>query len=151
MKNSLLLLIAFLSIMSACSKHDTVTPSTDSTATDIKSNISTGKWTISLFRQKLEDKTATFSGVAFVFNANGSVTATDTKGNATTGSWSSTAAQPSYYGAPPAAATFTLTMAGSGNFAKINKSWDVNKATTATSIQLDNKEPLEDEHLTFVK
>jgi hypothetical protein len=42
-------------------------------------------------------------------------------------------------------------MEGSGNFTKINKSMDVNVKSLTTDIMLDYKEPLEDEHLEFVK
>ncbi len=148
MKKGMLILAAFVLVATSCKNNNDVTPAT--TATDVKSNIVSGSWSISSFRQKTEDKTSAFSGVTFVFNSDGTVNATKS-GTVTIGTWSSTAAQPSYYGAPPAAATFSLSMNGSSSFAKLNKSWDVNTTTTSKDIKLDNKEPLEDEHLEFVK
>ena len=148
MKKGMLILATFILVATSCKNGNDVTPTT--TATDVKSNLVSGSWTISSFRQKNEDKTSAFSGVTFVFNSDGTVNATKS-GTITTGTWSSAAAQPSYYGAPPSAATFSLNMNGSSSFAKLNKSWDVNTATTSNDIKLDNKERLEDEHLEFVK
>jgi hypothetical protein len=151
MKKIFFIIAAFIIALSACKSKEEVTPDpTTTTVTNLKSSITTGTWTVKVFRQKLEDKSSVYSGYVFAFAADGSVSASN-NGKIVKGSWANSEAGTSYYGAPPAAATFTITMEGSGNFTKINKSWDVNVKSVATDIMLDNKEPLEDEHLEFVK
>jgi hypothetical protein len=152
MKQIFFVIAASIITLSSCKSKEEVTPdpTTTTTTINLKSSISTGTWTVKVFRQKLEDKSSVYSGYVFAFAADGTVSASN-NGKIVKGSWSNSEAGTSYYGAPPAAATFTITMEGSGNFIKINKSWDVNVKSVATDIMLDNKEPLEDEHLEFVK
>jgi hypothetical protein len=152
MKKITFVIAACIIALSSCKNKEEVTPDpkTTTTVTNLKSSITTGTWSVKVFRQKLEDKTSVYSGYAFTFAADGTVSASN-NGKIVKGSWSNSEAGTSYYGAPPASATFTITMEGSGNFTKINKNWDVNVKSLATDIMLDNKEPLEDEHLEFVK
>lgn len=136
----------------ACTKSDnaaTTTPVT-TTVTDVKALLLNGSWAVSSYRQKTEDKTGNFSGSSFVFSADGSVAVTQ-DGKTTKGSWSSTPGGVTYYGAAPAVATLTISLGNGNPFKLITKTWNVNDGSTASDLKLDNKEPLEDEHLEFVK
>jgi uncharacterized lipoprotein NlpE involved in copper resistance len=151
MKKVIFVIAACIISLASCKNKEEVTPDpTTATVTNLKSSITTGSWSVKVYREKLEDKTSIYSGYVFTFAADGSVSASN-NGKVVKGSWANSEAGTSYYGAPPAAATFTITMDGSGSFSKINKSWDVNVKSVVTDIMLDNKEPLQDEHLEFIK
>jgi hypothetical protein len=145
MKNVSIMLIALVFTLFSCKKQDALIDNAD-----VKTNITVGQWKVTSYREKTEDKTDIYNGFSFVFKEDGSVTATSSN-ETISGSWSASDATSSYYGAPPASATFTINIGGSGKFTKINKSWDVNTSTTNTDLKLDNKEPLQDEHLEFVQ
>lgn len=134
--------------LASCKKDYGTTSTTATDANDPSAVIVKGTWSVSSFTQKAEDKTATFSGVSLAFNANGTVTATGASKSAS-GSWSSSKGGITYYGGPPSIATLTINFA-STPFDKISKTWNV-ATEDNSSIHLDNKEPIEDEHLTLSK
>lgn len=135
------LMIALLLV--SC-KKDSVAPAAVTGIT-----VAPGNWIVSSYTQKAENKTAAFSGVLFTFNEGGVLSVVD--GSKTiSGSWSSTKGGITYYGGPPSTATFTISLGTTTPYDKISKVWNV-ALQDATTIQLDNKEPLEDEHLTFTK
>lgn len=150
MKTCLTLMPLLMLVVCSCSKStDSATPA-PATLTDVKTVLTTGSWSVSSYRQKTEDKTSDFSATTFVFSADGTVVATR-NGKTTSGSWTSTPGGVTYYGAAPSVATFTINLGTSNPYKAIYKTWNVNATSTASDLKLDNKEPVEDEHLEFVK
>ncbi|MEZ0607947.1 hypothetical protein ACAW74_05490 [Fibrella sp. WM1] len=144
---SLLLTMAFVS----CKKSDDATPATTTTtADDVKPVLTTGTWTVSLYRQRTEVKTSDYSGITFTFSADGTLTATE-KGKTIRGTWTSTPGGVTYYGAAPSVATLTISLGKDKPYDRISQSWNVNTATVASNVKLDYKEPADDEHLEFVR
>lgn len=148
-KNPLFLLSSFLLIIvfASCKKNYSTPPA--AAGTDPSTVVSKGTWAVSSYTQKTEDKTSSLSGTVFTFSSNGSVSASN-GGKTVSGIWSSSKGGISYYGGPPSIATFTINFTSDNNLIKISKSWNV-ASEDDVSIKLDNKEPLEDEHLSFSK
>ena len=134
----LLVMISF----SACQKTNSSTANTPS-ADSLTTALSTGKWFISSLVQKKEDNTSRFAGYVFTFSANGKLTAS-LNGVETQGSWSHTPAV-TYYGSSSKEA-MVLNMGTDNLFKRISKTWNVVSKASGT-IQLENPEILEDEHL----
>ena len=129
-----------------CKKYNNSAPPP---ATDpIPTAVTSGIWSVTSFTQKTENKTNIFSGIDFTFSSDGKLAATGSA--SASGTWSSTPYSPGYYGGPASLATFTISLGTSTPFDKLSKSWNVGSQST-TVVQLDNKEPLEDEHITFNK
>ncbi|MBS1598836.1 MAG: hypothetical protein JST75_11485 [Bacteroidetes bacterium] len=149
MKKVYLAAIAVAMIIGTSCKKSYTSPGSNSGTDSVTNIVTNGTWIISSYTQKVEDKTNTFAGITFVFSSDGKLTADD-KGNKTTGSWSTTPYTPGYYGGPAALATLTISMGTASPFNKIDKSWNVGEKSNS-SFKLDNKEPLEDEHLVFSK
>ncbi|QDK81811.1 hypothetical protein EXU85_25645 [Spirosoma sp. KCTC 42546] len=147
MKLLVLLLVGLVTTTFSCKKSDDVAPATTTATTiDVKSVMPTGNWSVSLFQQRTEDKSSNFKDITFVFSADGSVTAT--QGNKSTkGSWIYSPAV-TYYGGN-GLSSLTLNLGTSKPFDLLNRTWNVNTESTTSSLKLDNKEPLEDEHLIF--
>ncbi|MVM40978.1 hypothetical protein GO730_30260 [Spirosoma sp. HMF3257] len=132
----------------SCKKSDDVAPATTATTIDLKSVMPAGSWSVSSLRQKTEDKSSNFKNMTFAFSSDGSVTVTD--GNKTTkGSWVYSPAV-TYYGGD-GFASLVLNMGTSKPFDLLNRTWNVNTESTTSTLKLDNKEPLDDEHLVFAK
>lgn len=126
-----------------------VTPAPNA-LTDVAPVLTTGSWTVRSYRQRAEDKTGDFAGLTFVFARNGALTATQ-NGRSFGGSWSSTPGGVTYYGSAPAVATVTLTFGNDKPVKTITKSWNLNAASTSEQLMLDNREPLDDEHLVLAR
>ena len=142
---SVFILLVFFS---SC-KKDHSTPATTTTGTDPSVVAAQGTWSVSSYIQKTEDKTSSLSGIVFTFSSDGSVSASN-GGTIVTGTWSSSKGGITYYGGPPSVATFTINFVSDNNLIKISKTWNV-ASEDNISIKLDNKEPLEDEHLSLSK
>jgi hypothetical protein len=135
-----------LLILGGCKKdsNNQPTPSAD----PISTVVSSGIWSVSSYTQRTENKTSMFTGISFVFSSDGKISATGT--SSANGTWISTPATAGYYGGPASLATFNISLGTSDPFSRISKSWNVAQQT-ATLLQLDNREPAEDEHLIFIK
>jgi hypothetical protein len=147
----LILFIAGIAITTvSCKKTtDAVAPASITSNTDVKSVMPFGAWKVSVYRQKAEDKTSSFRNMNFVFSADGTLTITE--GSKTSkGTWASSPGGVLYYGGN-ATASLTISMGTAKPFDSVSKTWNVNTETTGADVKLDNKEPLEDEHLEFVK
>lgn len=144
-------LFAMFIFLVSCSKSNDATPDpATTTAPDLVSSITAGKWVVSSYSQRTEDKTNTFAGYVFTFSSAsasaGSVTAV--KNNSTViGSWAHTAAV-TYYGSSSSEA-LSINIS-SPDFVKMNKVWNV-IAVAATKLTLASPEITEDEHLVFTK
>ncbi|CCH00195.1 hypothetical protein FAES_2186 [Fibrella aestuarina BUZ 2] len=137
--------------LASCKKSDDAAPATTTTtADDVKPVLTTGTWSVSLYRQRTEIKTADYSGITFTFLADGTLTATE-KGKTIRGTWTSTPGGVTYYGAAPSVATLTINLGKDKPYDRISQSWNVNAATVASNIKLDYKEPADDEHLELVR
>ena len=147
-KNSLLLLslIFYAMLLWGCKKNSTANNSTDTTVST--PFMSSGTWNISSFTQKMEDKTSDFSGMDFNFSSDGKVTVTGVK--SADGTWSYSPAVAGYYGGPGTSATFTLNIVSGSTFTNLSRIWNVG-THSATSLQLNHPDALEDEHVTFTK
>jgi len=147
-KNSLLLLslIFYVILLGGCKKSGTANNNTDTTVST--PFMSSGAWNISSFTQKMEDKTADFSGMDFSFSGDGKVTVTGLK--SADGTWSYSPAVTGYYGTTGTSATFTLNIVSGSTFTNLSRTWNVG-THSATSLQLNHPEALEDEHVTFTK
>ena len=149
MKLSILLLLAVCSAAAlSCKKSDEATPAPTATTIDIKALMPVGSWSIGTFQQGAEDKSSGFKNVSFVFSADGTVTATQNS-KITKGTWVYSPAV-TYYGGN-GLASLTINLGQSRPFDSLNVTWNVNSASTSSSLQLDHKEPAEDEHISFVK
>src|SRR5690242_12930747 len=111
MKNllkGLLLMPSILFIIESCSKSNTQpstpppAPGTNSSQIDLS-----GKWQVSSFAQRTEDKTSMFKGFVFTFDPNGSVAANG-NGTSATGTWAFANKPVAYYGATPSKSSFTM-------------------------------------------
>lgn len=67
-----------------------------------------------------------------------------------TGTWLYTLPSAGYYGGPASVGTFNINLGNNDPFRKITKAWKVTEQT-ATTLKLENKEPLENEQLVFSK
>jgi hypothetical protein len=141
---STIFLAMFLFLYSCAKDSTTPASSTDNTA----SVVSAGTWTITSYTQRTEDKTNTFAGVTFTFSSDGQLTAAGT--NSAAGTWIVTPASTGYYGSSSSLATFTINLGTSSPFNKLTKAWNIAEQTS-TTVKLDNREPTEDEHITFSK
>jgi hypothetical protein len=150
MKLSVLILLTLCGAATlSCKKSDdNVTPATTAATIDLKAVMPAGSWSIGSFRQRTEDKTSSFKNTTFVFKADGTVTATQ-DGVQTKGTWVYSPAV-TYYGGN-GVASVTINMGQSKPFDRLTETWNVNSVSTSTSLQLDHKEPAEDEHVSFVK
>lgn len=150
MKLSILLLLAVCTTATlSCKKSDDdATPATTAATIDLKTVMPVGSWSISSFRQRTEDKSSGFKNMSFVFSADGTATATQ-NGVLTKGTWAYSPAV-TYYGGN-GLASITINMGQSKPFDRLTETWNVNSASTSSSLQLDHKEPAEDEHVSFVK
>ncbi|WP_080239104.1 hypothetical protein [Spirosoma rigui] len=151
MKLSVLLLLAVCTTATlSCKKSDdTATPAATGSTIDLKAVMPTGSWSIGTFQQRTEDKSSGFKNMSFVFSTDGTVTATQ-NGKITKGTWVYSPAV-TYYGGN-GLASLTINLGQSKPFDMLlNVTWNVNSASTSSSLQLDHKEPAEDEHISFVK
>jgi hypothetical protein len=139
------IVLAMFLFLYSCAKDSTTPASTTDSTTSV---ISAGTWTITSYTQKTEDKTNSFGGVAFTFSSDGKLTASGT--NSATGTWVVTPASTGYYGSSSSLATFTINLGTNSPFNKLTKAWNIAEQTS-TTLRLDNKEPTEDEHITFSK
>lgn len=147
MKLFVLLLVGLVTTTISCKKSDDVAPATTTATTiDVKSVMPVGNWSVSSLRQRTEDKSSNFKDITFVFSADGSVTATQ-RNKSTKGSWIYSPAV-TYYGGN-GLSSLTLNLGTSKPFDLLNRTWNVNTESTNSTLKLDNKEPLEDEHLVF--
>jgi hypothetical protein len=145
---------AFLVIVAAlffvsCSKSatDPVTPP-DKTTADLTAALTTGKWAVSSFIEKTEDKTSKFKDIEFTFSTDGTVTATSKNGSSVKGSWHYTPAV-TYYGSTSKAA-MALNMGASTPLDLLTKTWNF-ISSTSTTLKVDSPELLEDKHVQFSK
>ncbi len=144
--------IFILILVSSCSKSkdatDLVTPATTSGVT---TSIITGKWAVSSYMQKTEDKSQQLTGYVFTFTSTGpnAGAVTALKDNSTiNGTWTHQAAV-TYYGSS-SSESFTLNFGSSAALIKLNKIWNV-ASLSGNQLSLASPEVAEDEHLTFVK
>jgi len=154
MKKSIRSLLWVAAIMPAllvgCSKsYNAPANSNTSVDTTLKIQIVSGTWIISSYTQRTEDKTSQFAGVVFTFSDNGILTA-DKNGDITDGTWIYTPSAVGYYGGPPSKASMTLDLGPTSPFNRLTKTWNV-ASNTATLIKMDNPEPIDDEHVQFMK
>ncbi|MBI1782090.1 MAG: hypothetical protein HYR66_12095 [Sphingobacteriales bacterium] len=135
-------------LLASCKKDNSTATTTTTDPNDPSTIITKGTWFVSSLTQRTEDKTLAFSGVTLTFSSNGTVSATDGSKSAS-GSWSSSKGGVTYYGSAPTVAALTISFT-STPFDKISKTWNV-ASENNSNIHLDNKEPIEDEHLTLSK
>jgi hypothetical protein len=143
------LFISAVLLLVSCSKSavDTTTPP-DTTTANLTNALTTGKWIVSSFIEKIEDKTSKFNDIVFVFSTDGSVTATSKNGSSTKGTWQYTPAV-TYYGSASKAA-IALNMGAGNPLNLLTKTWNF-ISSTSTMIKIDSPEILEDEHVQFSK
>lgn len=120
--------------------------------TTVKDVLPGGSWTVKYIRDGA-DKSSLFAGVTFVFTTDGVVTASDNKGIVAQGSWYSTPGGITYYGGPPSIATvaFGFSKSTPNEYYKLSQSWNLNLGSTQNDVYIDNKEPLANEHLEFIR
>jgi hypothetical protein len=137
--------IPFLLGMVSCSKSSY--NSNTNTNNAVTAELTAGKWVISSFTQKTEDKTSKFSGITFVFSSDGSVSADD-NGKTTKGSWHYSPAV-TYYGSSSKEA-LSINLGTAKPFDLLAKTWNL-VSSSSTAIKVDSPEVLEDEHVQFSK
>lgn len=105
------------------------------------------------YYRSFSEATAEFAGCSFAFEGigavSGLVTATDSKGKSTTGRWYATTGGVIYYGSAPTVTSLTFIFEKNAPkpFDRLSNTWNVNLATTSSSVLLDNVEPLAGERL----
>ena len=142
----LVLVMAAAFAMVSCSKSS-YNNSGNTTSNAVTAALTTGKWVLSSFTQKTEDKTSKFSGITFVFSSDGSVSADD-NGKTTKGSWHFSPAV-TYYGSSSKDA-LNINLGTAQPFDLLAKTWNL-VSNSSTAIKLDSPEVLEDEHVQFSK
>ena len=137
---------------SGCSKQssDTTPPQTTSTQNASSTALSlTGKWIVSAYAQRTEDKTKNFSGYVFTFSTtginSGTVVAVTDNGSVS-GTWSHQPAV-TYYGSSSKEAV-TLNFGNSSALLKLNKLWNLTSFTSGR-LALASPEVAEGETLVF--
>ena len=148
--NASIFLGMFILLVSCSKSKDATTDPSNTTAPELTTSIASGKWIVSSYSQRTEDKTNFFAGYVFTFSSTAANTGTvvAVKDNSTiTGSWTHTAAV-TYYGSSSSEA-LSLSLPGS-NLTKMNKLWNV-VTVTATKLTLASPEIAEDEHLVLTK
>ncbi|GAB2527227.1 hypothetical protein [Spirosoma aerophilum] len=148
MKSVVFLLLVFVTTTFSCKKADEAVPASTASGIDVKAVMPVGNWSVGSLRQRTEDKSSNFKNINFVFSADGTVTATENN-KTTKGTWVYSPAV-TYYGGN-GLASITLNMGTSKPYDLLNGTWNLNSASTSSNLQLDDKEPAEDEHLSFVK
>jgi hypothetical protein len=143
------LFISTIFFLASCSKS-AVDPNTppDTTAANLTAALTTGKWAVSSFIEKIEDKTSKFKDIEFAFSADGTVTATSKNGSSTKGSWYYIPAV-TYYGSTSKAA-IALNMGAGNPLDLLTKTWNF-ISSTSTTLKVDSPELLEDKHVQFSK
>jgi hypothetical protein len=143
------LFISAIFSLASCSKSsvDSTTPS-DTTTANLTAALTTGKWAVSSFIEKIEDKTSKFNDLVFAFSTDGTVTATSKNGSSTKGSWYYTPAV-TYYGSTSKAA-IALNMGAGNPLDLLTKTWNF-ISSTSTTLKVDSPELLEDKHVQFSK
>jgi hypothetical protein len=143
------LFISAVLFLVSCSKPagDPTTPP-DTTTANLTAALTTGKWAVSSFIEKTEDKTSKFSDIVFAFSADGTVTATSKNGSSTKGSWHYTPAV-TYYGSTSKAA-IALNIGAGNPLDLLTKTWNF-ISSTSTTLNVDSPELLEDKHVQFSK
>jgi hypothetical protein len=145
-----ILLTGIILLLASCSKSSVdpvAAPGSGVTAASLTATLTAGRWVLSSFTQKTEDKTSKFTDITFMFAAGGTVTATK-NGVETQGSWQYTPAV-TYYGSTSKAA-MVLNMGATKPFDLLSKTWNFISATN-TTVKVDSPEILEDEHVQFSK
>jgi hypothetical protein len=143
------LFISAIFFLVSCSKSS-VDPNTppDATTAILTTALTTGKWAVSSFIEKIEDKTSKFKDIEFTFSADGTVTATSKNGSSTKGTWHYTPAV-TYYGSTSKSAV-ALNMGASTPLDLLTKTWNF-ISSTSTTLKIDSPEILEDKHVQFSK
>lgn len=144
------LLLAAILFFGSCSKSSVdplATNATTTTAADITASLTAGKWVISSFTEKKEDKSSNFTNFTFVFAVDGTVTAT-ANGIETKGTWKFTPAV-TYYGSSSKSAV-AISMGINKPFDLLSKTWNL-VSSSSTLLKVDSPEVLQDEHLQFSK
>lgn len=132
----------------SCKKFDDAVPAATTATIDVKAVMPTGNWTVGSLRQRAEDKSSNFKNINFAFSADGTVTTTDNN-KTTKGTWVYSPVV-TYYGGS-GLASITISLGTAKPYDLLNGTWNLNSSSTSSNIQLDYKEPAEDEHLSFVK
>jgi hypothetical protein len=131
----------------AKSKDDTASPSTTNAAAFSVD----GKWVISSYTQRGEDKSRPFSGYSFTFATTGtnSGSIVSVKDNTSfTGSWTHQPAV-TYYGSS-SKESMTLNFGPTAPVSSLNKIWNI-VSVTNTQLSLVSPEVAEQENLVFTK
>ncbi|GAA4730281.1 hypothetical protein [Flavisolibacter ginsenosidimutans] len=151
--NTAVFFSAFFLLFSAssCSKQnsDTTPPQTTPTQNATTAFSLSGKWIVSAYAQKTEDKTASFSGYVFTFSTTGinsGIVVAEKDNNSVSGTWSHQPAV-TYYGSS-STESVTLNFGSSSALLKLNKIWNVT-ASTNSRLALANPEVAEGENLVF--
>ncbi|MFM9911043.1 MAG: hypothetical protein ACKVOW_17010 [Chitinophagaceae bacterium] len=148
LKITAVFLLSSILFLVSCSKASLDNNSTDAATDSVTTNLISGKWLVSSFIEKTEDKTSKFAGTLFTFKANGTVSATDKNGNISDGSWKFTPAI-TYYGSTSTAA-IALNMGISKPLDLLTKTWNF-IVSSSTLLKIDSPELLEDKHVQFSK
>ena len=141
-------LFFFTSSFSKQNSDTTPAPATPTQSTTTAFSL-TGKWIVSAYAQKTEDKSASFSGYVFTFSTTGinSGTVVAVKdNNSFSGTWTHQPAV-TYYGSS-STESVRFNFAGSSTLLKLNKLWNVT-ATTNSRLALASPEVAEGENLIF--
>lgn len=147
MKFAACLLAGIVMTTFSCKKSaDDVALAATTSTIDLRAVMPAGSWGVATLRQRTEDKSSGFKSITFVFSADGSLTATENN-KTTKGTWVYSPAVTYYGGSGPA--SLTLNMGTAKPFDLLNRTWNLNSASTNSNLQLDNKEPADDEHLSF--
>lgn len=155
MKKSIFSYVSVLSLsllFSACSKNDSGLTQTDNSNPSQASAAVSGSFTLTSFVQRNEDKTGQFDGYVFTFTSTsanaGNVVAV--KGsNTVSGTWVY-APGVTYYGST-SKTSITLNLGATTPFTLLNKTWNVDNASTSSKLALSSPELAEDEHIAFTK
>lgn len=139
-----------VSFLTGCAKSKDDTANTAASTSTTTAFAVDGKWIITSYTQKGEDKAKPFSGYSFAFATtganNGSIT-TLKDNQSFAGSWSHQPAV-TYYGSS-SKESMTLNF-GSATFANLNKIWNV-VSITSTQLSFVSPEVAEEEHLVLTK
>jgi len=155
MKQSIFSVVSVLSfglLLSACNKNDSGLTQTNTTNPVQTSSAINGSFTLSSFVQRSENKTSQFDGYVFTFtstSANAGNVVAAKGSNSVSGTWVYSPAV-TYYGST-SKTSITLSFGVTSPLTLLNKTWNVDSASTSSKLALSSPELAEDEHITFAK
>ena len=129
LKNSFLLFLFGLVILSSCSSDDDNSTDND-TQTQVENNVESGTWRITKFIDSGDDETNHYNGYNFTFNSSGVLNASNGT-NSYNGTWSITDSSSS----SSDDLDFNISFASPPDFEELSDDWDF-ISQTSTKIEL---------------